>query len=86
MVAHRQWSHVRLLKRFAQSVCEKLESGTLAVLCRACPQPDINMDPDWKNRPSEGFDVPLLLYVVYNARIGIRMPYTSERMGFFQAG
>ncbi|KAK7677491.1 hypothetical protein QCA50_019497 [Cerrena zonata] len=51
MVAHRQWSHLRSLKRFAQSVREKLQPRCLAVLCPACPQPDINMDPDWQKRP-----------------------------------
>lgn len=30
-----------------------LEEGSLAVLCPSCPQPEINMAPDWEKTPEE---------------------------------
>ena len=31
----------------------KLRAGSAAVRCPACPQPGINMDPNWKDRPED---------------------------------
>lgn len=53
MTAHRQFSYVQALKRFGVDVAKKLQPGSLAVRCPACPQPEINMDPLWRDRPRE---------------------------------
>ncbi|KAL6310200.1 hypothetical protein BKA93DRAFT_821259 [Sparassis latifolia] len=50
MTAHRQFAYLQALKRFGLQVTKKLKAGCLAVLCPACPQPDINMDPEWQDR------------------------------------
>ncbi|KAF8176561.1 hypothetical protein BJ912DRAFT_1024344 [Pholiota molesta] len=51
----REWRHVRLLKRMGRghssSGVKGTKEGECAVLCPACPLPDINLPPDWKTRP-----------------------------------
>ena len=51
MTAHRQWSYLQTLRRFGLDVREKLRPGSVAVRCPACPQPGVNMDPNWESRP-----------------------------------
>ncbi|KAH9931367.1 uncharacterized protein B0H18DRAFT_1116521 [Fomitopsis serialis] len=51
MTAHRQFHYLQTLKRFAVDVKTKLPPGCLALRCPACPHPDINIDPNWRNRP-----------------------------------
>jgi hypothetical protein len=51
MVAYRQYIYLKLLARTDQDVQQKFDPGSLAVLCPACPQPGINMDPKWQERP-----------------------------------
>ncbi|KAH9829608.1 uncharacterized protein C8Q71DRAFT_863183 [Rhodofomes roseus] len=53
MTAHRQFNYVHTLKRFAFDVKKKLEAGCLALRCPACPHPDVNMDPNWRERPEK---------------------------------
>ncbi|TFY52794.1 hypothetical protein EVJ58_g9813 [Rhodofomes roseus] len=53
MTAHRQFNYLQTLKRFATDAKRKLDPGSLALRCPACPHPHINMDPTWKERPKE---------------------------------
>lgn len=50
--AHRTFAHITSIKREGRALKE-LVYGALAVLCPACPQPDENMDPNWRARPQE---------------------------------
>ncbi|GJE91050.1 hypothetical protein PsYK624_071980 [Phanerochaete sordida] len=62
MTASRQFSYLRLLKWFGLNVMKRLKEGCLALLCPACPQPGINMDPDWESRPPEDWYIDALQY------------------------
>ena len=53
MTANRQFGYLKMLKWFGLDVLHKLKEACLAILCPACPQPDINMDPNWESRPPE---------------------------------
>lgn len=53
MTASRQFNFLRSLKWFGVSVAERFKTGCLAVLCPACAQLGINMDPNWESRPPE---------------------------------
>lgn len=60
----REWRHVRLLKRMGRghsaSGVKGTAEGELAVQCPACPIPQINLPPDWAQRPeSEQFVITL---------------------------
>jgi hypothetical protein len=47
----RMWRHLRLLKRGGRAHnptgAQGTSPGELAVLCPACPYPDINLPADW---------------------------------------
>ncbi|KAK0436511.1 hypothetical protein EV421DRAFT_1892352 [Armillaria borealis] len=47
----REWRHVRTLKRFGHghesSGIQGTKQGELVLRCPACPQPSINLPPDW---------------------------------------
>ena len=47
----RQWRHLHLLKRagsgYNTAGVSSTKSGELTLLCPACPQPGINLSPDW---------------------------------------
>lgn len=50
----RQWRHLRMLKRAGRGndpdrKVEETRPGELAVLCPACPHPDINLPAGWEN-------------------------------------
>ncbi|KAI0682452.1 hypothetical protein BC835DRAFT_1235178, partial [Cytidiella melzeri] len=51
MRASHHYQYLCLLKWNGLSVSRNIPSGSLAVLCPACPQPGINMDPTWRERP-----------------------------------
>ncbi|RXW11828.1 hypothetical protein EST38_g14025, partial [Candolleomyces aberdarensis] len=56
-MAH-EWRHLKLLKRSGLGhdpirSAQDAREGECAVLCPACPHPDINMDPDWEKEPEE---------------------------------
>lgn len=53
MAAHRQYAFLRALRWNNQRADQPLSSGSLAVLCPACPQLGINMDPNWRNCKEE---------------------------------
>ena len=53
----RQWRHVLLAKRAGRghdaSGIEGTPQGGLAVPCRACPQPGVNLPAGWEDAPVE---------------------------------
>ncbi|GJE92976.1 hypothetical protein PsYK624_091350 [Phanerochaete sordida] len=49
MTASRTFNHITSLKRHGKDV-RGLVYASLAVLCPACPQPDKNMSPGWRQR------------------------------------
>lgn len=48
-----QWRHLKMLKRGGRghdpAGVNGTAAGELAVLCPACPHPDINLPPNWEN-------------------------------------
>jgi hypothetical protein len=48
----RQMAQLQNLKRFGAIYDETPTPGTLAIFCPSCPQPGINLPPDWKNLPT----------------------------------
>lgn len=52
LIANRTFSYVTAAKRHGQQP-GSLSYAALAILCPACPQTDMNMDPKWKNRTEE---------------------------------
>lgn len=64
MTAARTFDHITNLKRHGRKVRE-LVYASLAILCPACPQPDINMEPGWQSRAEDlrcEHDVPAVHY------------------------
>ncbi|KAJ6517357.1 hypothetical protein C8R47DRAFT_1172779 [Mycena vitilis] len=53
----KQWRNVRMLKRAGRGHdplgIANTAQGECALLCPACPQPDINMSPDWASAPAD---------------------------------
>lgn len=52
----RQWRHLKMLKRtgYGHLYNEREEERhSSALLCPACPQPGINLPPDWEQAPKE---------------------------------
>ncbi|KAJ6584551.1 hypothetical protein B0H19DRAFT_1206369 [Mycena capillaripes] len=53
----REWAHLMLLKRGGRahdpSGAVGTKSGELAVLCPACPDPEVNLPVDWEKVPRE---------------------------------
>ncbi|KAJ7429396.1 hypothetical protein B0H11DRAFT_1768213 [Mycena galericulata] len=52
----RQWRNIKMFKRagrgHAASGIDGTEDGELALLCRACPQPEINLPENWREEPA----------------------------------
>lgn len=51
--AMREFNFVTLCQRHNEAPAADLSPGCLATRCPACPQPDINMDPGWEDRPED---------------------------------
>ena len=53
----REWRHLHLLKRGGRAHdptgADGTAPGELAVMCPACPHPNINLPVDWKSVPKE---------------------------------
>jgi hypothetical protein len=51
----REWQHLKMLKRAGRahflSGVAGTKPGELALICPACPQPNINLPADWKDQP-----------------------------------
>ncbi|GJE98479.1 hypothetical protein PsYK624_147110 [Phanerochaete sordida] len=63
MTATRTFSHITDLKRHGRKLRD-LVYASLAVLCPACPQPDMNMEPGWRERNEELRFLDALFYAV----------------------
>jgi len=48
----RQMRKLQNLKRFGGIYKESSAPGNLTIFCPSCPQPGINLPPDWKNLPN----------------------------------
>ena len=66
MRASRQYQFLCLLKWQAHAVHAERASGALSVLCPACPQPGINMNPEWMERPREDWYVLIIVMDLQN--------------------
>ncbi|KAF6763520.1 hypothetical protein DFP72DRAFT_986476 [Ephemerocybe angulata] len=70
----RVWRHTRLMKRFARGHdpggWRATESGACAVICPACPHPNINLPANWKEcRDKEAFLYWLFMALDANFRL-----------------
>ena len=59
-MAVREWDFVTACNRHGVKPGPEMVARSLATLCPACPQPGINMDPDWKDRPPDQQCVQIL--------------------------
>ncbi|KAI0037532.1 hypothetical protein FA95DRAFT_1467291, partial [Auriscalpium vulgare] len=50
MISQREFTYLSATKRAGVQPDRNMSPGSLAVLCPACPQIGINMDPQWKTR------------------------------------
>ncbi|KAF8326255.1 hypothetical protein F5887DRAFT_900090 [Amanita rubescens] len=49
-----EWRHLKMMKRAGcRHHSSTTEDGSCAILCPACPQPGINLQPGWENAPEE---------------------------------
>ncbi len=64
----REWRHIRLMKRMGRGHESSGVSGTnegeCAVLCPACPQPEKNLPPNWKEEDESQRFVNSILFIV----------------------
>jgi hypothetical protein len=52
-MAH-QWRHTKMLKRFARFLkggADTTADGELALVCRSCPIPGVNLPENWRDLP-----------------------------------
>jgi len=73
----REWRHLKLLKRAGRghdpTGVMGTTSGGLALLCPACPQPNINLPDNWEDAPKETRYVSLLFNCTFNCNLMIIM-------------
>lgn len=94
----RMWRHLRLLKRGGRAHNSTGARGTspgeLAVLCPACPYPDINLPDDWKSVAKNLEYVPNVYLMILNIyalldifiiRVLALMPASVSNDGKYQA-
>ena len=57
MIMIREWQHTKMLKRKARGHdpegVKATLPGELAIPCRACPLPGINLPDDWNTAPED---------------------------------
>lgn len=57
MLTVREWRHIRMAKRAGRgndpAGLDATANGALAVPCRSCPHPDINLPNGWEREPPE---------------------------------
>jgi hypothetical protein len=55
MLMVREWRHIKMLKRAGQAYnlggIAATPPGSLAIPCRACPLPDVNLPKGWEDAP-----------------------------------
>ncbi|KAJ7500344.1 hypothetical protein B0H11DRAFT_1714858 [Mycena galericulata] len=80
----RQWRHIRMLKRAGRGHdpegIANTKLGECALLCPACPQPGINLLPNWADAPEEKqFLYALFLAIDANFRLKRKDVSTEEK-------
>ncbi|SJL15638.1 uncharacterized protein ARMOST_19142 [Armillaria ostoyae] len=69
----REWRHIRALKRFGRGHepggIQGTKQGELAFCCPACPQPSINLPPDWNQNLATHWLYHLFLAIDANFRL-----------------
>ncbi|KAF9456024.1 hypothetical protein BDZ94DRAFT_1353138 [Collybia nuda] len=80
----RQWRHLKMLKRTGRGHdvegVKATKPGQCAILCPACPQPDINLPPDWESAPDdESWKYALILSIDANFRLQRKRISSEER-------
>lgn len=69
MTMVREFRHIKMLKRagcaYEQAQAINPAPGTLAIQCRACPLPGINLPTDWDSLPPSQRYVLLLVRTTY---------------------
>ncbi|KAJ6566718.1 hypothetical protein B0H19DRAFT_1025332 [Mycena capillaripes] len=80
----REWRHLQMLKRSARGHdplgIANTAQGECALLCPACPQPGMNLPPDWINAPKEKqFLYALFLAMDANFRLKRKDVSTEEK-------
>lgn len=57
MIIIREWRHIKMGKRAGRghdpAGINSTSQGGLAVLCRTCPIPEINLPQDWKTESKD---------------------------------
>ncbi|PCH40637.1 hypothetical protein WOLCODRAFT_45431, partial [Wolfiporia cocos MD-104 SS10] len=64
LTAQREFAFLQAMKRAGVRPSTHLPARSLAVWCPACPQPMMNMDPGWKERPKEKRYLDALFHTV----------------------
>ncbi|KAJ7099324.1 hypothetical protein B0H15DRAFT_1001957 [Mycena belliarum] len=80
----REWRHLRMLKRagrgHAKGGVDGTKAGECALLCPACPQPGMNLPPNWKEAPKEKkFLYALFLAIDANFRMRRKKVSSEEK-------
>ncbi|KAF8056174.1 hypothetical protein FPV67DRAFT_1432087 [Lyophyllum atratum] len=80
----RQWRHTKMLKRAGRGHdCQGImatKPGQCAVLCPACPQPGINLPPNWEMAPEDRkFLYALFIGMDANFRLKRKVASSEER-------
>ncbi|KAH9919145.1 hypothetical protein B0H21DRAFT_713026 [Amylocystis lapponica] len=64
LISMREFTFLRAARRAGVSPTRNLPPRSLAVLCPACPQPSMNMDPSWQMRAPEEEYIDALFHTV----------------------
>ena len=69
MLMIREWRHIKMLKRGGRAYDPggvlATAPGSLAIPCRACPLPNINLPKGWENVPPERVCVLSICDMIY---------------------
>ena len=80
----REWRHLRLLKRGGRAHdatgTEGTAPGELAVLCPACPHPNINLPVDWKSVAKESEFVFILVLSPFGSGVDVHSGISTTRV------
>ncbi|KAI0927399.1 hypothetical protein AcV5_007950 [Taiwanofungus camphoratus] len=79
----RQWSHLKDLMRhgFGYPSRQQPGEGDLAFFCIVCPQPGINLDPDWKEHSDQASQDDSTGFFVANGRYKAHLQVAKKLKG-----
>ncbi|KAF9457802.1 hypothetical protein BDZ94DRAFT_1285142 [Collybia nuda] len=80
----RQWRHLKMLKQTGRghdpAGVLSTQPGQCALLCPACPQPGVNLPPDWESVPDkESWKYTLFLAIDANFKLQRKRVSSEER-------